>query len=390
MEPPFSSLFLHGPSYSYLPFERLCRIYDQQSRWQEAIENGLKVLRVYPRYEQMMGNIRMWKANMNINPNKPNLLVLARGQTFIKPMCTLWTKDYNVVLQERFHPDLLKFVNQPGDIIFFEWCDSNIIEASHVDKPAGVKYVCRLHSYESHTSQPDGVEWDKVDTLMFVADHIKRRCEKRYDLKKVPIVTIPNGVDYQNYSFAIRKPGPNFAFVGIFSWKKGIQGLIMTLHWLKKYMPDFTLHARVDFFEGDASARQAADYWDFKYPELKNNIKFYPRREAMLDGWLEDMHFMLSVSTVEAFSYYIAEGMCKGIKPLIYDWEGAREIWGNDNVWNDFDDLKTMIEGPYDSRKYRDYVVKNFGRPAQMTAIKKLFTKLRKEGLGEAGNEGRS
>jgi len=362
MKPPFSSLFLHGPTYSYLPYERLCRVYDATRQWEKAIECGLKVLEMYPKYEMMRDNIALWSRNLGINPERRSIVFLARGDTFIKPIAEELSQDYNVQMAHNFYPDILKTLHREGDVLWFEWCDGNIIEATKREKPPGQKWIVRLHSYESYTNMPNMVNWDKVDRLIYVAEHIKRKVEKRFGKRiTCPSVVIHNGVDYQNYSFAIRKPGYNIAFAGIFSWKKGIQLLVQTLRYLIKKDPRYTLHARIDFFEGDSTVRQAADYWDYCYPELKDNIRFYPKREASLDGWLEDMNFILHTSTVEAFGYVIAEAMCKGIKPLIYDWEGAREVWP---------------EGDYDSRRYREYVIKNYSRESQLKKIKKLLEEL--------------
>ncbi len=379
MKPPISSLFLHGPSYAFLPYERLCQVYDRTCRWQDAIENGLIVLKFLKTLDSMLRNIQVWEKNLQVIPENRSILVFARGAEFIAPIAEYFTKhNYNVALHERFDSDLLTFCHKPGDIVFFEWCDVNVVEATRSrEKPANQKWVVRLHSYESYTNFPASVDWNKIDHLIFVSKCIAEKCKRRFPSITCPTSIISNGVDYQDYSFAIRKSGKNFGFVGVFSWKKGIQGLMMTLKWLKTYMPDFILHARVDFYEGDTTVRQAADYWDYKYAELKNNIKFYPRREKHLDGWLEDMDFVLSCSTIEAFSYYIAEAMCKGIKPLIYDWEGSRDVWPSDLVWDDFGELQKLIEGKYESKRYRDYIVKRYSRERQTDQFKKLFEKLK-------------
>jgi glycosyltransferase involved in cell wall biosynthesis len=222
------------------------------------------------------------------------------------------------------------------------------------------------------------VNWKNVDHLVYVADHIKRKCEKRFQgIIKCPSSVIHNGVDYQNYSFAIRKPGPNVAFSGIFTWKKGIHLLVQTLRWMIKKDPKTMLHARIDIFEGDPTTKQALDYWDYCYEGLKDHIKFYPKREESLDGWYEDMNYVLHTSTIEAFSYAIAEAMCKGVKPLIYDWEGSREVWPASLIWRDFDELEAIMNSEYESRKYRDFVIAHYTRKKQTDEFKKLIESLK-------------
>jgi len=377
MKPPFSSLFLHGPAYSYLPFERMARLCDMVGDWEKAIENGLKVLKIKPSYHLMAKNIRLWKSRLGVNPDKHNVLIFARGDTFVKPIAEGLAREYNVKLGPRYSPDALRFCDQKNDVVWFEWCDVNAIEATNRQKPPNQKWIVRLHSYEAYTEQPNAVDWSKIDHLIYVADHIKRKAERRYPrLKSVSNTVIHNGVDTEQYAFALRKPGFNVGYVGIFSWKKGIQLLVQTLRWLKKRDPRYVLHARMDFFEGDSTVRQAADYWDYCYPEFKDNLRFYPKREKNLDGWLEDMNFVLSTSTIEAFSYYVAEAMLKGIKPLIYDWEGSSEVWPKELIWRDFDELDEIMSGEYDSRKYHDYVVMNYSKEKQMSEINALLKKL--------------
>ncbi|WP_006787622.1 hypothetical protein [Thiorhodospira sibirica] len=47
-----------------------------------------------------------------------------------------------------------------------------------------------------------------------------------------------------------------------------------------------------------------------------------------VNDWFTMVGFILSPSDFESFYMAIGEGMLTGAMPIIWDWDGAAEIWG--------------------------------------------------------------
>ena len=88
------------------------------------------------------------------------------------------------------------------------------------------------------------------------------------------------------------------------------------------------------------------------------------------------MDYIVSPSIVESFGYSIAEAMLKGIKPLIRDRQGAREMWPEECVWRDVGDFEALLQGPYDSARYRDWVLDRYSLERQFAATDALLKDL--------------
>ena len=81
-----------------------------------------------------------------------------------------------------------------ADICWFEWCDGLIIYGSKLAIAKERKIICRLHSYEAFTNYPSQVNWNNVDKLIFVAEHIQTFVIEKYKINKEKMIIIPNGV----------------------------------------------------------------------------------------------------------------------------------------------------------------------------------------------------
>ena len=52
--------------------------------------------------------------------------------------------------------------------------------------------------------------------------------------------------------------------------------------------------------------------------------------------------------------------MAKGIKPILNNWEGSRETWGNYVCDTYGRMLSNLIDTTYEAEKYRDFVLNNY------------------------------
>ncbi len=94
--------------------------------------------------------------------------------------------------------------------------------------------------------------------------------------------------------------------------------------------------------------------------KLDGHIFWYPDKIEDLNAWLDNKDYLLLPSTKEAFSYVTAQAMCKGIKPVINNWEGSKETWGEFVSETQGQMLFKFLREPYEPEKYRKFIVDNY------------------------------
>jgi glycosyltransferase involved in cell wall biosynthesis len=258
-----------------------------------------------------------------------------------------------------------------SDLSWFEWCDELIIQASRLPKVCHM--ICRLHSYEVFSDMPGQVEWEKVDDLILVAPHIRDiALGKVPDLEQnVRTHIIPNGVDTDKYCFTQRSQGFNLAYVGYLNHKKNPPLLLQCMRHLVDIDDRYTLH-----IAGEHQELRSKLYFDhmLKAMELEPHIKFNGWVHDIVQ-WLADKQYILSTSLLESFGYGIAEAMSCGLKPLIHNFIGAKELYPEKYCFNSVKEFGTLVlDRDYRPGEYRKYIEENYSRNKQFHEIEGLVS----------------
>lgn len=257
-----------------------------------------------------------------------------------------------------------------ADISWFEWCDELVIYGSRQRPPGSKKIICRLHSYEAFTSYPPLVKWDNVDYTIFVAEHIRATVlkETSIDIKKTAV--IPNGVNLSKYNYKERERGFNIAFVGYINYKKGPMLLLQTIKSIVDRDNRYKLYIAGEFqdLRYIQYFRQMLDEMD-----LGDNV-FYQGWQEDLDKWLEDKQYVLCTSVLESQGMGIMQAMSKGIKPVIHNFVGAKDIYDKKYLWNTIDEAADMIlSSNYNSEEYRKFIENNYEHGDKIEKIDNLI-----------------
>ena len=125
------------------------------------------------------------------------ILCLPGLETFIKPIASWFCNSYSVkTCYSNSMPELESVINW-SDLILIEFCNELAIELTNKVKALeNKKVIIRLHSYEALQNYTKQVRWEIVDSLIFVADHIKRIVLQQIpNLEKlVDVYVVPNGI----------------------------------------------------------------------------------------------------------------------------------------------------------------------------------------------------
>ena len=260
-----------------------------------------------------------------------------------------------------------------ADVVWFETCDNNLLSATNPSEALlaapDTKLPWSLHDMDLTNKKiivrPIDIEvwqghhahdnmWNVVDDVIFLAPHIQKlmMADSRPQQGKFKQHVIPAGVNLDRWTFKHRNYGKKVGIVAERWVSKGVDYAIQ----LALMMPEYEF-----YWLGKNN-----DYhWETEY--LRHMVANHCRNLFLeeefvddLDAWWEDKNFVLSCSKKETYGYAIAEAMAKGIKPIIHEFYGARDVWPG-LTWISLEDARKRMlpthESDYSSKSYRQYLL---------------------------------
>jgi len=307
---------------------------------------------------------------------KISVICLSGLDNFIDPIITGLSSDYMVRKFIIKTPQELYNAIDYGDIIFLEWANETAYFATNYKGIKGKKVIVRLHSYEIFTDFPKQINWAVVDRLIFVAPHIRDILKESIpDIeKKVKTEVVYNGLDLDKIPFKERQAGFNLAWVGYINYKKNPPMALQVIKKLVDIDKRYTLHVAGSF--QDLRYKVYLEYM-IKEMGLQDNVIFYSWVDDMEKFW-KDKNYLLHTSLQEGHSYAIMEGMARGIKPVIHNFRGAKELYQNFDIFNTIDEAVDIIKyQDYYSGAYRNWVIRNgWTLENQLKQIKKVIKEI--------------
>ncbi|MCK4283592.1 MAG: glycosyltransferase family protein, partial [Candidatus Brocadiae bacterium] len=136
-----------------------------------------------------------------------------------------------------------------ADVIWVEWA-SHL--ARHVTNSVAAlrekKVVCRLHRYEAFGDIPHFINWDVVDRLVFVAEHIRETFSQRFPEVCVPQTVIHNGVDLDRFEVATgKRQARDVAFLAHLDYRKNLPLMLQIARELKERGTGRRIHVGGDW-----------------------------------------------------------------------------------------------------------------------------------------------
>jgi len=251
-----------------------------------------------------------------------------------------------------------------ADAVWFEWANEVAIIGTNYDGILQKDVIVRLHSYEIFTNFPGQIRWSTVNRLIFVAPHIREILKESISNleEKVKTEIVYNGINLDEIPFKEREPGFNIAWVGYINSKKNPQMALQIINKLVKIDKRYKLHIAGSFQE-----LRYKIYLEYMINEmnLQDNVIFHGW-VTDLDAFWEDKNYLLHTSIHEGHSYAIMEAMARGIKPVIHNFRGAKELYPGDWLYNIPSEAIERILfngefpygiGEYDSKEYRQWVI---------------------------------
>jgi glycosyltransferase involved in cell wall biosynthesis len=303
------------------------------------------------------------------------LFICFKGlESFLPDIMSSLEAEYEVDLSTSTNLNEIETTVKVSDIVWLEWANELAINLTNHPSLLKDKYViCRLHSYEALSGFVQHIKWEMISDLIFVADHIKDIVIQQVpDLtKRVKRITvIPNGINLDKYRFKERRPGYNLAFLGNINFKKGPMLLLHAFNELVKLDNHYHLYI-------------GGTFQDLRYSLYFNQMtkEFGLEKNIHHDGWikdvsswLDDKEYIVCSSVLEGHPVGLMEAMACGIKPVIHNFVGARNLYPEKYLWNSIHDFtRCIMKGPYDSNEYLGFIENKFSLLTQVNLLINLF-----------------
>jgi len=249
---------------------------------------------------------------------------------------------------------------EQSDVNFFYQADNTAVEGTK--KPKKGKTFVHCVDIEVWAGQASAVNWENVDGALFMAKHIK----DMVNVGTTPSKVIRPGIDINKWTL---KP-ENTSNIRKIAYVVGnrriwdVKRLDIAMQLLKDLMTSgrfqWELHIRGTY----SSHAQYNAYCKHLEEDLdiKDNLFWHEDRVEDLNQWLDDKDYFLLPSTKEAFSYATAEAMCKGIKPIINNWQGAKDKWGVYVSETPGQMLYGFLREPINREEYREFIVNYYNQ----------------------------
>jgi glycosyltransferase involved in cell wall biosynthesis len=283
----------------------------------------------------------------------------------ISPLRMQWESKYKEIM-----PDAVwnQKADNGFDVNLFMWANEDAIwymngqrlkesgKTVREDDPDNAKNIIFLRRYEVFTRGISCIDWSRVDEAIMVNDYLADMFEK-YSGKKPHVIY--NGVDTNKWGWKNRDHGKKIAWVGFINLKKNFP---LALQILEKLPKDYEL-----YIAGGIQDPQLMPYIDNILSSMGRNVfwdKHIPAEH--MDEWLDDKDYLLNTAVSEGCPNSVLEAMAKGIKPIVHNWPGSKEQFGN-YVFDTIDEAVQDIQfGHYDSLEYISDIEKKFGNENYM------------------------
>ncbi len=213
-----------------------------------------------------------------------------------------------------------------ADVVWIEWCTALAALMTRID-PGDARVVVRIHSYEVFTHWPHLVNWQHVDGVVFVSEHLRALAHKA-----IPGLSDPGGPALHVLPLAmklqkmVRPKQPdarfNLALVGASKMVKDPRWAIDVLRRLRQHDERYRLLLIGGKFQVPSPAtHEYAEALHAEETELAE-VGALERVKYTEDvpGVLEQVGVILSTSFRESFHIGLVEGAASGAVPVVRDW----------------------------------------------------------------------
>jgi glycosyltransferase involved in cell wall biosynthesis len=272
---------------------------------------------------------------------------------------------YEVDFYEEFTTEDIDLAHKESDLIWWEWAKGGIDYLTSLPRRCPIilrgragdilprlEYACvrERSRYNGGTMSLDSIEtyknlkkidWRKIDLLLFNAEHIKREFESIYpdiDVRKDTLLC-------KDFKYVVKREFPKVACILCrVSIEKDLDFAVDGF--CDRRLKDWTL-----IIKGSLPSSESLEWMDRKYySQLKFKIdKSIMSHNVVFEDWGDSEEtfakssVILSTSVSEGIANTVMEGMSRGCYPIVRNWIGAEEYYGESKIVNSPEDITSAL-----------------------------------------------
>lgn len=285
-----------------------------------------------------------------ILPEPKNLLIAGHDYKFLGELVSVLDKILGLTVTYDEWPtqnthDVTRSDELLGaaNVILCEFSSHNAVWYSWHKRP-GQRLIVHFHGYELFQNFVHDINVDSVDLFVFVSEFYRQRVVQELGWPIERTVVVPNMINLEDYQ-GVKIPDARFhlGVAGYVPILKRPDRALDLLELLLEHDDRYVLHLR------------GRNPWDYSWmwqqpvtqdayrafyerltddPELLAHVSFDPFGPDM-GQWFRRIGWMLSPSSRETFHLAPVEGQASGAVPVVWDREGAAEIFPGEFVHAD-------------------------------------------------------
>jgi glycosyltransferase involved in cell wall biosynthesis len=288
-------------------------------------------------------------------------------------------------LDERFTAELLVGKGRAEAQPVIDWCDiaffagysETLSEISFANRTCRI--VAMLSEADVNEHRLANVHWDNVDTVIVLGGEGAKESlsDRLANLKnRTNVVSVLKGADTVRFKFAERVRGKRIACLGGLDVKSNPMLLLQCMQKLHYLDNDYRL-----YFAGEFADGATEDYVRYMADEMGlSNVVFFDGAIKDEAKWLRDKHYIAGASITGGGFGGILKGMSCGLRPVVHNFPGARDMLDSEFVFDLAEDFcEQILSGSYEPVRYRRIVEEGYSQQSQMEAINDVLFRLERE-----------
>ncbi|MCM1989297.1 glycosyltransferase [Oceanirhabdus seepicola] len=289
--------------------------------------------------------------------NKIKLLFAGHDLKFAKMLIEYFKskKNYEVKI------DLWKGHNQHNeelsykclkwaDVIVCEWGLGNSVWYSNHKRKNQVLIV-RMHLQELKTKYPFKFNMKNINRIITVGPKIARDLKSKFKIPDSKLSIIYNLIDSEKLNSNKTKDCKyNLGLLGCCPSRKRLDKALDIFEKLWSKDKKYKLYIKGKHpkeYSWLWKKKDEKEFYESVFKRIndskwKDSVIFEPWSSDVFN-WFSKIGFILSVSDFESFHLAVAEGMASGSIPIIYNWEGANELYPRKFVFKNNEEAALLI-----------------------------------------------
>lgn len=247
-------------------------------------------------------------------------------------------------------------IDEWADVIWVEWATDDAIITSHETK---VPKIVRMHRFEAYENAITQIAWDNVDVLVVSSPGVLSVAERRAPgIRKTRVRLMPVGIDIDTFPLQTHQHGFRIGVLGNIIARKNPWGCLQVLAAAREKDPRYTMTIAGTF--QDECLGQWLHY-AIDAMKLTDAVTILPQiAHENVPAFWKDLDYCLSASIHDSYTTNVREAMALGVKPIVYEYDGARPQFSPIRCWRTIADAVEMLSwgSEYDAEKYRAWVAK--------------------------------